>query len=135
MVVSWCHCCATNKIYSILYLSLIAHMFYKLNNIKIIYKLNTILCNVFILWGLRGAKAQAFKCKRDGCGFDSYSGEWNILHFLALVTRDVSRIWRKVGNESILMGTKCLNTRFPGSLCIPCYVQDTVWNWKKKLLR
>ena len=45
--------------------------------------------------------------------------------------KDVSRMppeFRKVGNGSFLMATECLNTRFPGSLCLPCYMQDKAWS-------
>ena len=35
---------------------------------------------------------------------------------------NASKIEQKVENGSALMGTKCLNTRYPGSLCLPCYV-------------
>ena len=31
-------------------------------------------------------------------------------------THNASGIWRKMGNASILTGTKCLNNRFPGPL-------------------
>ena len=29
-------------------------------------------------------------------------------------------------SEKIIMGTECLNTRFQGSLCLPCYVHVKV---------
>ena len=32
---------------------------------------------------------------------------------------NISRIQRKMGNEIVLMGTEFMNTRFPGSLCLP----------------
>ena len=36
-------------------------------------------------------------------------------------TRNASRIRRKVGNGSVLIGKECLNNRFPGYLCLPCF--------------
>ena len=79
-----------------------------------------------------------------GCGFDSHSAEWNILclHFLFLavvirtkrsvesrhLTRNGSRIRRKLGNESVSMWTLC-HTRFPGSPSV--YGWDTAWSYKK----
>ena len=35
---------------------------------------------------------------------------------------NVLSIMRSPGNGSILSEMECLNTRFPGSLCITCYV-------------
>ena len=32
---------------------------------------------------------------------------------------------------NILMGTECLNTTLSGSLCLPCYIRDTVVKLKK----
>ena len=49
------------------------------------------------------------------------------------LTANASRVRRKVGNGRKLMRTKCLN-RFPGSLCLPCFMQDTAWSYKKILL-
>ena len=40
-------------------------------------------------------------------------------------TRNASRIRWKVGNGCVLMGMECFNTRFPCSLCLLRYVQDT----------
>ena len=72
---------------------------------------------------------------------DSHLMKLNIqyLHFLALVTKrsaalssatqhNVSRIRRKMRNVSVLIWMECLNTRFPGCLCLHCYVRDTAWN-------
>ena len=55
--------------------------------------------------------------------FISYSGnntkrDIEIRH----ATLNTLRIQQKVGNERVLMGTECLNTRLPGSLCFLCYV-------------
>ena len=36
-----------------------------------------------------------------------------------------SRIRRKMGNGSVLVGTEWPNTRYPGSLCLPSYILDT----------
>ena len=40
-------------------------------------------------------------------------------------TSNASRIWRKVGNESVLMGTDFLCTMFLVSLSLSFYVRDT----------
>ena len=40
-------------------------------------------------------------------------------------TLNVFRIRRKLGKGSVLMGTECFNARFPGSICLHCYVRDT----------
>ena len=40
-------------------------------------------------------------------------------------TRIASRVRSKVRNGSVLMETECLNTRFPGSVWLPCDVRGT----------
>ena len=42
------------------------------------------------------------------------------------ITRNISRFSRKVGNRNLLKlnGSRVSITRFPVSLCVPCYVQN-----------
>ena len=79
----------------------------------------------------RGSGAQACNSRRNACGFDSHSGGLNIwyFHFLVLVTRQSAAMRYAAHNAmpqefgakwgtAVFMGMECLDTRFPGPLCI-----------------
>ena len=72
-------------------------------------------------------------------GFESHSGKMKYLTFsfprsgkeakcgieFRHSTCNASRVWRRLENESVLMGAEYLNTRFPGAPYRPYHVRDT----------
>ena len=50
-----------------------------LNKLLVNLNLNKMYQSTYIP-GRRGAVAQAYECKRDGCGFDSHSEEYIIIY-------------------------------------------------------
>ena len=78
----------------------------------------------------RGAVARGVTVKTDWLWVRS-----PIIYFLALVPKQ-SAVLRSFntqclknstesGERTCYWGTDCLNTRHPGSICLPCYEQDT----------
>ena len=80
--------------------------------------------------------------KRTVSEFDPHSRKWNIyfsfiFSFLrSAVQRSVEfrHPTRNTGGNSAESRERSLNTMLQGSLCLPYYVRDIVWSWRKKII-